>query len=282
MRTIEQPVAESRLNELAELAEIVADTHCPNAKVVPERIAEAKGITYSFGRYDRAFDGMLEHEDGAFHIFCNLDRVQQPNSGRARFTMCHELGHFFIDEHRHALERGLTPGHGSICDFHSKNPVEIEADHFAAALLMPASRFTRSAKSYIPGMGAIFELADQFGTSTTSTALRYTKLDCGPCIIIKWNPDGYAWRWVAPCMFRGPFRGLRRGLDTVAPDSPTGHCLSGSTQPRGEYLKSGTVASAWFPGAFSGTSNDIIMIEHACRLGEYGVLTVLTPESGSI
>lgn len=282
MQTYQQTVSDERLAGIAELAEIVAETHSPEGPIQPEQIAEAKGITYCYGHYEDAFDGMLEHSDGRFHIFCNLDRLQHRTSGRARFTMAHELGHFYIDEHRHALAHGLTPGHGSICDFQSKNPAEVEADHFAAALLMPSMRFNKKAKSFAPGLRAILQLAEHFRTSVTSTALKYVRLNCGPCFVIKWNPDGYAWRWSAPSVFQGPYRGLRREISTITPDSPTGRCLAGEEQPRGDFLRAGTVASAWFPAAFAGSSRDIIMIEQAIRLGEFGVLTILLPEAGSL
>lgn len=281
-RSTEQRVSDDRLNEVAELAEIVADEHCPNGQIEPTKIANAKRITFCYGHYEDAFDGMLEYEGGRFHIYCNLDRVAAPMSGRARFTLGHELGHFYIDEHRIALERGLSPGHGSLCDFQSKNPVEVEADHFASALLMPSTRFRQRAARYVTGLDAILQLSDHFGTSVTSTALRYVKLDCGSCFVIKWNPDGYAWRWSAPSVFKGPYRGLRRGLETVLPDSPTGRCLAGEMQTRGEFLSAGSTASVWFPGAFAGSSRDVILVEQAIRLGEFGVLTVLVPEGGSI
>ena len=221
---------------------------------------------------------MLEYRAGRFHIYGNLDRLTHPESGRARFTLSHELGHFFVDEHRQALERGLTPGHGSICDFQSDNPVEVEADHFAAALLMPEDRFRRKAKQMVPGLQSILELSDQFGTSVTSTALRYVRLDCGPCFVIKWNPDGYAWRWSAPSVHTAPYLAMLRETASIPPDSATGRCLQGESTNRSKPLQAGTVASAWFPGAFAGSASDTIMVEQAIRLGKYGVLTVLIPE----
>jgi len=131
-------ISKDRKEEIAELAETVADEHCPTGRVDPVLIAKAKGITLSFGRYEDAFDGLLEHCCGRFHIYCNLDRVERAGSPRARFTLSHELGHFYIDEHRNALKAGRAPSHPSFCDYESKNPVEQEADHFASCLLMPA------------------------------------------------------------------------------------------------------------------------------------------------
>ena len=92
--------------EIQELAEAVADEHFPDRRIEPEELLKRKGITFNYGRYGDAFDGMLECENGAFHVYCNLERVGQPNSPRARFTFGHELGHYYIDEHRNALAAG--------------------------------------------------------------------------------------------------------------------------------------------------------------------------------
>jgi hypothetical protein len=83
--------------------------------------------TAETGYYQEAFDGMLEWRDGVFHIYCNLSTVENSTSVRARFTLAHELGHFFIDEHRNALASGRVPAHPSFCN--NANPeVQVEAE----------------------------------------------------------------------------------------------------------------------------------------------------------
>src|SRR3989442_9325036 len=130
-----------REQEIAELAEAIAEEYFPNARVDPLAIVKTKGITISFGHYGDSFDGLLEHRHGRFHIYANLNRIDHTDSPRARFTLGHELGHYFIDEHRNALAEGLAPSHPSICEYESDLPVEREADHFSSNLLMPTTRF---------------------------------------------------------------------------------------------------------------------------------------------
>ena len=140
-----QIVALARAGQIAELAEAVADEHCPALPVDPAKIARAKRITISFGDYgEHTFDGLLEHLDRRHHIYCNTQRVGDPAGPRARFTLAHELGHFFIDEHRRSLEAGIDP-HPSQCEYESPILAEQEADMFAANLLMPARRFEEAA-----------------------------------------------------------------------------------------------------------------------------------------
>ena len=272
-------VSDDRLDEVAELAEIVAETHCPTGRVEPDIIAANKHVTLSFGRYGDALDGLLEHAAARFHIYCNLDRVQTRDSGRARFTLAHELGHFFIDDHRNALAAGIVPSHPSRCDFQSRNPVEVEADHFAATLLMPTDRFLRVAGKEARGLASILALAESFGTSATSTALRFVRLDAAPCGVIKWNPDGFAWKWCSRSMVEAGYRGTLRNPEQIPDDAPTKRAMRGERPATGSFFQSGTVASAWFPSAWSGTRRDIILIEEAVQLGRFGVLTLLRPES---
>ena len=139
-------LANERRDFIAELAEAVAEEHCPSGHVQPEAIIEANDITMSFGAYGNTFDGMLECEQGRFHIYYNEDRLERADSGRARFTLGHELGHFYVDEHRNGLLGGASP-HGSVCDFNPSTLLEMEADTFASNLLLPRTRFRSAATS---------------------------------------------------------------------------------------------------------------------------------------
>jgi hypothetical protein len=266
------------MSDIAELAETVAATHCAGNKTEPEAIIAAKGITLSFGSYADAFDGMLEHKGGRFHIYANLDQLKTRESGRARFTLAHELGHYFIDEHRRALQSGRAPSHPSFTDYQSRNPVENEADHFASNLLMPADRFVKAAKRTALGLDAILSLKDTFGTSITSTAIRYTQLDILPCALVKWNVDGFAWKWFSPSTYTAGIRATVRTMESVPRDSATGKALAGDTPPQKGFFQCGTSASAWFPGIWAGSAKDLVFIEQAIPLGEFGVLTLLYPE----
>ena len=60
------------------------------------------------------------------------------NPERQRFTIAHELGHYFLDGHiDHVLPNDGV--HASHAGFSSSDPYEQEADNFAAGLLMPSS-----------------------------------------------------------------------------------------------------------------------------------------------
>jgi len=106
------------------------------------------------------------------------------NEGFMRFTVAHELGHYFLPGHPAKLfpeGRGL---HESRSGFVSRDPFEEEADHFAAGLLMPTNLFTEALDHAGEGFAAIDGLASLCKTSITSTAIRFAALSPDPVAVI--------------------------------------------------------------------------------------------------
>jgi hypothetical protein len=270
-------ITETREHDIKALAETVADLHFPDRRVEPEELLRTKRITFNYGRYGDAFDGMLECESGAFHVYCNLDRVTHRGSPRARFTLGHELGHYFIDEHRRALKAGRVDAHPSSCDFESKLRAEREADLFATNLLMPEARFRKMAKRAPSGIAGVIDLAEVFGTSITSAAIRYVKTDLFPCAVIKWNPERYAWRWISQQMYDDGLGGTLSSIEDIPRGSATERALSGNPAPREGYFQSGGTASFWVPRKLL-RAGDPILVEEAVPLGRFGALTLLYPD----
>lgn len=272
------PISAARRTGIDELAEFIAGAHSTGARVEPERILKAKGITLSFGSYGPSFDGMLEHRKGRFHVYCNLDRVEARDSPRARFTVAHELGHYFIDEHRNALASGRVPQHPSRCEFESRNPAEVEADVFAAGLLLPRRRFVEAVSRAGRGLEAVKTLAGTFGTSLTSTGVRFVECTPGYSAVIKWNEDGIAWHWISADMWVAGYRGLECERSTLPPDSATADALGAPGEESGVVFERGSTASLWFPHISAGSPKNCVLVEHAIPLGRFGVLTLLTAD----
>lgn len=266
--------------DIADLAEEVADSHCPGSRVDPVKIIEANDITLSFGPYADSFDGLLEYQRGRFHIYSNLDRVGDPNAPRARFTLGHELGHYYINEHRNALKKGLAPSHPSFCEYTSDLLVEREADHFASNLLMPRTRFMKAAKLAPRGLAGVLALTKTFGTSVTSTAIRYAKDEVEPCAVIKWENGRFAWKWLSDETQKARFRRPIVLPQRLPLGSPTARALAGETTAAG-FFSAGTRAGSWFPRVGADEGGDLRLVEQAISLGRFGVLTFLYPESGS-
>jgi Zn-dependent peptidase ImmA (M78 family) len=274
-------ISPERELDIAELAEEVAVWHFPHSRRIdPVKIIEANDITLSFGQYADAFDGLLEYQGGRFHIYSNLDRLSDPDEPRARFTLGHELGHYYINEHRNALKKGLAPSHPSFCEYASDLLVEREADHFASNLLMPRTLFTKQANICPRGLAGILNLASIFGTSVTSTAIRYVKVEVEPCVVIKWQEKRVKYILSSDVMEKARFRRPVVSAKKLPSGSPTVRALAGE-KPSGGFFSAGTKAASWFPRLGVNETGELALVEQAITLGRFGVLTFLYPQSRS-
>lgn len=263
----------SRHNEIEGLAELVAQDHGRCGRVDPAAIAAAYGISFSFGHYEEAFDGLLECKASRFHIYINVDSNRSKDSPRARFSFAHELGHYFIDWHRCALERGAPP-HCSESDFASSISVEREADLFAANLLLPKESVRRAAGKRI-GVSEIQKLAEQFGTSLSATAIRCAQLSLVPLIVMRWSASGRMWCWSSENFAQLTGNKAYRALDKIPLDSVTRQTIDTGRELTTDAR--GTTLATWFPWICRGSQADEILLEECVGLGRYGVLTVLRP-----
>ena len=153
--------------------------------VRPLEIAAQEGIIVQPGFFGEGFDARIEYYRSQ-HGFCIFHA--QPGGwrtdGRVQFSLAHELGHFYLPAHRERLLKGIR--HNSESDFESSNRTELEADEFAADLLMPMELFRAQLNSFRNGFCTIDNLATlakRLETSLTSTARRYCESDREPCTI---------------------------------------------------------------------------------------------------
>jgi len=140
--------------------------------VDPFSIAQSRGIIVQ-PKPDTAdgVSGMLIRHGNTFGI---MYATYVKSDGFQRFSVAHELGHYFLEGHvDHVLKDGF---HESRAGFVTADPYELEADSFAAGLLMPSGAFKRAIGRRDPGLGVISELADDCRTSLTATAIRYAEL----------------------------------------------------------------------------------------------------------
>jgi hypothetical protein len=111
-----------------------------------------------------------------------------PSEGFQRFSVGHELGHHFLDGHiDHVLPKDGI--HTSYAGFISADPYELEADQFAAGLLMPSAPFKRALARQDPGLEVVESLASLCKASLTATAIRYAELtEDAVAIVISTGP----------------------------------------------------------------------------------------------
>lgn len=253
-------LSRSNVEDLNELASGIADYYFPYGQIDPIVIATKNNISYSFGNYSDSFDGLIECENNDFHIFINLDRLSQAYSERARFTFGHELGHYFIDEHRNSLLKGLSPSHCSITGFQSRNRAERQADYFSSCLLMPESGFRKYCHRKKFEFRIIEELSKKYSTSKTATALRFCAIGNHPIMVVYAYKGKIKWHW-SSLDFR--FRWLKHGKDKLPEDTVAGEYfsigrISSSTEP--------VFAMDWFDLKFSNQA-ELPFKEHCLMQG---------------
>lgn len=140
------------------------------------QIAEEEGVPCYFDNYEDAFDGLLLYDNVDFNIHINLDLGNTESTKRGRFTLAHELGHYFIDEHRLGLKYNLLDPHASFHNLDQQSLMETEADYFASCLLMPYAKFKKAAGGRGFSMQKIIDLSNTFRVSLPSTVLRFADI----------------------------------------------------------------------------------------------------------
>ena len=152
---------------------LVRELGISDLPVDPFEIAERHDIVVQAKQdAETGVSGMLLRHGDAFGI---LYATHIRSEGFRRFSVAHELGHYFLDGHiDHVL-----PGdgiHASHAGFVSADPYEMEADSFAAGLLMPTGLFSKALVRNEAGLAAVEAVADLCLTSLTATAIRYAEV----------------------------------------------------------------------------------------------------------
>lgn len=197
------------------------------------------------------------------------------NEGFRRFTIGHELGHYVLDGHCDHLLSNEARVHVSHSGFVSGDKYEVEADHFAAGLLMPRPLFTKAMDPAGSGFSAIEKLHRQCNTSITSTAIRYAELSDLPVAIVMSTGPTIDY-WFASESFKR-FRNiewLRKGSRLPHRSSTFKFNQDESRIAQGEHWEQSTTVREWF-----GDGPDLELSEDVVGLGSYGrTLTVLFSE----
>ncbi|MCG8371359.1 MAG: ImmA/IrrE family metallo-endopeptidase [Proteobacteria bacterium] len=138
-----------------------------------ESLARSLGMSVSFEELDNDVSGLMLIEDGVVKVAIN----EAHHRHRQRFTLAHEIGHMllhaegdrvFVDRR---FFRNAWASSGELRE-------EIEANAFAAALLMPEAlvREHLDAERGITDID-VFRLATQFAVSEQAMTLRLVKLN---------------------------------------------------------------------------------------------------------
>ncbi len=150
-----------------------------SAPVPVERIAKSLGANLRFSPLDDELSGMVYVKDGTPIVGVNA--LHHPN--RQRFTIAHELGHLQL--HRAEISKEIHVDKGfpmlmrNTVSAEGVNEMEIEANLFAAELLMPESFLAASLDGEpfdIDDEGAVSTLAKHYKVSASAMRFRLGNL----------------------------------------------------------------------------------------------------------
>lgn len=212
--------------------------------------------------------GMLLRHGDSFGI---MYATHIASEGFQRFSVSHELGHYFLDGHvDQVLPKDGT--HVSHAGFVTNDPFELEADHFAAGLLMPNGPFKKEINRHAPGLSAVLATAKIALTSRTSTAIRYAETTDEAVAVIVSTGSTIDYCFMSDAMKSLPeLKWLRKG--TELPKGTVTSTLAADRQRvlAGEQVEADADVVDWLGGRTSAA-----ITEEAIGLGGYGkVLTIL-------
>ena len=217
--------------------------------------------------------GMLLRHGDTFGI---LYATHIRNEGFQRFSISHELGHFFLDGHiDHVLPQGVDT-HTSKVGFRSTNIYEREADAFSAGLLMPSFLCQQLLVKTDPGLSAIEAMAAACNTSLTSAALRYCEIANEVVAVIMSTRGVINYCFISNSMASIP-KLTRLSKGSPVPRKSATHEYANLPTPgsRSRHKKNRCNLQDWFGGNRSLRATEEVV--HFRRYGK--VLTILTVES---
>ncbi|MBI5718493.1 MAG: ImmA/IrrE family metallo-endopeptidase [Burkholderiales bacterium] len=212
--------------------------------------------------------GMLIRVGNEFAIAYAMHIDNEPFQ---RYSVGHELGHYFLPGHPEAVldARGV---HESRAQFTSKDRYEMEADGFAAGLLMPRHLFFPALERAGQGLAAVENLGTLCKTSLHATAIRYAQCTREPAAIIVSVGDK-----IDQCFMSEALKAVD-GIDwlhkreAVPRNTPTfAFNQDAESVRRAVRIEAGSNLQDWFGGR-----RRIAIDEDVIGLGSYGkTLTVL-------
>ncbi len=208
----------------------------------------------------------LAHEAGHLLRTAKTGLVVIAESARQsehwRWALAHELGHFL----RHPdVDQFALCTDANLHEWYRTSGNEVEANEFAAELLMPEGLFRPYCDRNKPSLKDIREISTAFRTSLTATAIRFVSFADEPCAVV-YSANGRV-EWAKRTSNFPLF--IERGHQLTSV-TYAGDLFAGKPVDDRPQLIDG---SGWTK---DGNADRIDLQEHSLKLGRYGtVLTLL-------
>lgn len=171
-------MARQWIRKIAE--ELLQSANVVRPPVPIERVAQLQGAEIRRVPYEGKVSGVLFRDNGRTVIGVN----SRHGENRQRFTIAHELGHLTLHAGgRIFVDRDFTVRRRDDLSSQATDPDEIEANAFAAEILMPATMLERdvdkTAVDY-ESDDAIEDLAKRYQVSVQAMTIRLSTLGLIP------------------------------------------------------------------------------------------------------
>ena len=136
--------------------------------LVLEVLALARDVVVMEGSLEKMEARLVRHAGrGLIRVKAGID---QP--GRRRFAIAHELGHWEL--HKDKTQLFACTNDDMVATYRT-DPMEAEANYFAAGLLMPGFLFREEVGNRLLLFEVLSDLAAAFRTSLTATGIRFVE-----------------------------------------------------------------------------------------------------------
>lgn len=240
--------------------------------VDPFAIAEDENIMIEAKKADQVgvSGGIIFHNENVGIFYATNIKSE----GFRRFTVAHELGHYFLEGHPEEILK-TAPIHISKAGFsQGTSSIELEADHFASGLLMPTKLVCGVIGTSRVGLEAIVALSHDAKCSLTASAIRAAECCDYPMAVIVSSGDNIAYAFMSESFKKlDKLAFLRKG--SPLPNTHT-HQFNKDTKnvAFSRSVCGETSLAQWFS-----CMRRLTLDEEVIGLGSYGyTLTVLSSE----
>ena len=157
---------------------------CTRIPVDLEHIAREEDVELIPCDFGPPFHGRIEYVtvDNVFMVYHPAESAGHSRQ-RVRFTIAHELGHFYLPTHRAVLTGGSS--HDCEIGFVSDRKMEREADSFAASLLIPHRLLEAEIdKKGMMTLQQVVQMATTAAVSIPCAVIRYVHYATEPCGVV--------------------------------------------------------------------------------------------------
>jgi Zn-dependent peptidase ImmA (M78 family) len=162
--------------KIREEAEKVLIAHAIKRPPVPvEKLAALLGATVKYSPFEGELAGVLARDGSRTVIGVNSSH----HSNRQRFTIAHECGHLLLHEGEAYVDKTFRVNWRDDVSSQAVDAHEIEANRFAAELLMPYKMLREDLQTHdidLESEVAIKTLAKRYGVSLQAMTHRITNL----------------------------------------------------------------------------------------------------------